>query len=65
VSARTFDVGVWPLPYGKRKFRAYLRIFFPDDTDCCVHKVRAASARKARRVAIQEHEDRCVTEESG
>lgn len=60
---RFFDVGVFDRPISRSGNRikptAYTTWFDEKWHGCCLHSVEAFSAEQAKRVAIQEHLDRC------
>lgn len=54
---RVFKVGVFPMK--RRSFTAYTRDYNSSWDGCCEHKVEAPNGTLAKKLAIQEHKDRC------
>jgi hypothetical protein len=60
---RSYKVGVFP-HQGKRivRYLAYTTWYNPQWDGCCEHAVSATSGDEAKKLAIQEHRERCAKE---
>jgi hypothetical protein len=57
---KLITVGVFSNDEGGRGFRAYTRWYNPQWPGCCEHKVEAINGGEAKKLATQEHRDRCL-----
>jgi hypothetical protein len=57
---RVFKVGVFPCR--KASFTAYTTWYNPSWSECCEHTVEAVNGTAAKKIAIQEHRERCIKE---
>lgn len=64
---RTFKVGVFPVfPFDDHntRFNAYTTWYNPNWKGCCEHTVDAINGTEAKKLAIQEHKEHCIPEET-
>lgn len=64
MSTKSYRVGVFKheRASGRAFYMAYVRDYNPAWDGCCVHPIEAESGKEAKRVAIQEHKERCEIE---
>lgn len=61
---RTFKVGVFSFDDRNTRFNAYTTWYNPSWSGCCEHTVDAINGTEAKKMAIQEHKDQCVEDQS-
>jgi hypothetical protein len=57
---KLIKVGVFPNDEGSSGYRAYTTWYNPQWPGCCEHEVEAVNGTEAKKLAIQEHKERCV-----
>jgi hypothetical protein len=58
--AKAVKVGVFPPDADTRFYRAYTRWYNPQWKGCCEHTVEAVNGTAAKKLAIEEHKERCL-----
>jgi hypothetical protein len=57
---KVIKVGIFPFDERNTRFMAYTTWYNPQWKGCCEHEVEAVNGTEAKRLAIQEHKERCL-----
>lgn len=63
---KEIKVGVFPFrETSTTRFNAYTTWYNPEWKGCCEHTVSAVNGTEAKKLAIQEHKERCLPDAEG